>query len=70
MDTKKHWTLAEIEAEMATVDWSRIDALTDDEIEAAAAADPDSFLPTDEELEAAVRGRSDRLRKLTKPAAE
>lgn len=70
MDTKKHWTLAKIEAEMATVDWVRVAALTDEEIEAAAAADPDSYLPTDEELEAAVRARDERLRKLKKPAAE
>lgn len=65
-----HWTLAEIEAEIATVDWVRIAALTDEEIEAAAAVDPDSYLPTDEELEAAVRRRDERLRRSKKPAAE
>lgn len=31
-------------------DWSKVDALTDEQIIAAAKADPDSSLPTDEEL--------------------
>src|SRR3712207_7917865 len=41
-------------------DWSRIEAMTDAEIEAAASADPDSHLPSDEELEEAVRDRAER----------
>ena len=35
---------------LADFDWSKVDALTDDEIIAAAKADPDCSLPTDEEL--------------------
>ncbi|MBS7540416.1 hypothetical protein KHC27_15895 [Ancylobacter lacus] len=31
-------------------DWSKVDALTDEQIIAAAKADPDSALPTEEEL--------------------
>jgi hypothetical protein len=68
--TKRTWTQAEIEAELATVDWSRIDCMSDEEIEAAAVADPDSYLPSDEELQEAVRERAERLRKARKPAAE
>jgi hypothetical protein len=43
--------------------------MTDEEIEAAALADPDSYLPSDEELEQAMRDRAERLR-AAKPAAE
>jgi hypothetical protein len=68
--TKRTWTRAEIEAELAKVDWSRIDRMTDQEIEAAALADPDSYLPSDEELAEAVRQRAERLRNAKKPAAE
>ncbi|MBS9477105.1 hypothetical protein [Ancylobacter radicis] len=31
-------------------DWSKVDALTDEQIVAAAKADPDSILPTEAEL--------------------
>jgi len=31
-------------------DWAEVDKLTDEEIEEAAKSDPDSALPTDEEL--------------------
>jgi hypothetical protein len=68
--TKRTWTRAEIEAELAKVDWVRIDRATDEEIEAAAVADPDSYLPSDAELAEAVRERAERLRKAKKPAAE
>ncbi|HJW79285.1 MAG TPA: hypothetical protein VJ526_12065 [Beijerinckiaceae bacterium] len=44
--------------------------MSDEEIEAAAVADPDSYLATDEELQEAVRARAERLRKARKPAAE
>jgi len=44
--------------------------MTDEEIEAAARADPDSYLPSDEELEKAVHDRAERLRAAKKPAAE
>jgi len=44
--------------------------MSDEEIEAAAVADPDSYLATDEELQQAVRERAERLRKARKPAAE
>ena len=70
MPTKRTWTQVEIAAELANVDWSRIDRMSDEEIEAAAAADPDSYLPTYEELQEAVRERTERLRKARKPAAE
>jgi hypothetical protein len=68
--TKRTWTQVEIAAELANVDWSRIDRMSDEEIEAAAVADPDSYLATDEELQQAVRERAERLRKARKPAAE
>jgi hypothetical protein len=68
--TKRTWTQVEIEAELAKVDWSQIDRMTDEEIEAAALADLDSYLPTDEELAEAVRERAERLRKARKAAAE
>ena len=70
MPIKRTWTQAEIAAELATVDWSRIDRMSDEEIEAAAVADPDSYLATEEELQEAVRARAERLRKARKPAAE
>jgi hypothetical protein len=43
--------------------WDRVDALTDEEIEEAAKADPDSALPTEEELR---DFRSERARRRTK----
>lgn len=48
-------TIKRVSAEEAkrikgTTDWERIDKLTDAEIEEAARNDPDSALPTDEEL--------------------
>ena len=67
MPTKQKWTQAEIAEEVARFDWSRVDAMSDDQIEAAAAADPDSYVPSEEELKAAVEARAKRLRK---PAAE
>ncbi|HEX8164360.1 MAG TPA: hypothetical protein VF601_01065 [Beijerinckiaceae bacterium] len=70
MPTKRKQTLAELEDEARRFDWSRIEAMTDAEIEAAASADPDSHLPSDEELEEAVRDRTKRLRAAKKPAAE
>lgn len=48
MPTKKQ--LEEADRIAATFDWSKIDALTDEEIIARAKADPDCTLPTDEEL--------------------
>lgn len=48
MPTKKQLEEADRLAKM--VDWSKIDALTDEEIIAAAKADPDCVLPTEEEL--------------------
>jgi hypothetical protein len=68
--TKRKQTLAELEAEARRFDWSRARAMTDEEIEAAARADPDSYLPSDEELEKAVHDRAERLRAAKKPAAE
>lgn len=48
MPTKKQ--LEEAERLLRTFDWSKVDAMTDAEIIEAAKADPDSALPTDEEL--------------------
>lgn len=70
MPISRRWTREEIEAEVKTFDWSRIDRMTDEEIEAAAAADPDTFLATDEELGEAIRRRAERLQNAAKPAAE
>jgi len=41
--------------------------MSDAEIDAAAAADPDSFVPAEEELKAAMEARAERLHK---PAAD
>lgn len=70
MPIERKWTGAEIEAEAAAIDWSEIDKMIDEQIEAAAAADPDTCLATDAELERAVRERTERLRAVKKPAAE
>lgn len=48
MPTKKQ--LEEADRILKKFDWSKVDALTDEEIIAAAKADPDTSLPTDEEL--------------------
>lgn len=47
------------------VDWKKLDAMTDDEIDAAAEADPDNPPLTDEELASAWR-----VKPATKTAAE
>ena len=41
-----------------TTDWNAVDALTDEEIIEAAKNDPDSALPSDEELKEFKRGRA------------
>jgi hypothetical protein len=46
--TKKQ--LAEAERIVKTIDWSKLDALTDEEIITSAKNDPDSSLPTEQEL--------------------
>jgi hypothetical protein len=56
----------ELQKALDAVDWARIDAMTDEEIEAAARADPDNPPLTDEEL-ASMRRVIHRKRK--KPAA-
>ncbi len=48
MPTKKQ--LAEAAEAAERVDWAKLDAMTDEEIEAAALADPDNPPLTDEEL--------------------
>lgn len=48
MPTKKQRD--EAERLLRTFDWSKVDALTDAEIIAAAQSDPDSALPTDGQL--------------------
>ena len=42
--------LRDARALLAGFDWSKVDALTDEQIIAAAKSDPDCSLPTDEEL--------------------
>lgn len=44
------YTLEEVRALRGTTDWDRLDAMTDEEILKAAAEDPDSFVPTPEQL--------------------
>jgi len=39
-----------VESEESQTDWSRLRALTEEEIEAAIAADPDTYVVTDSEL--------------------
>jgi Ca2+-binding EF-hand superfamily protein len=46
--TKKQ--IDEAEKAFAKVDWAKLDAMTDEEIEAAARSDPDNPPLTDEEL--------------------
>ncbi len=70
MPTKRKWTQEEIEAEIKAFDWSPIDRMTDEEIEAAAAADPDAPPASDEQLRRAIEARAARLRRSRKPAAE
>lgn len=48
MPTKKQ--LQQADRLLKSFDWSKVDALADDEIIAAAKADPDSSLPSDKEL--------------------
>lgn len=48
MPTKKQ--LAEAERLAKTIDWSKLDALTDEEIAASAKEDPDCSLPSEQEL--------------------
>ncbi|MFG1382895.1 hypothetical protein [Xanthobacter versatilis] len=48
MPTKKQ--LEEADRAIKEVDWEKLRAMSDEEIIAAAKADPDSSLPTDEEL--------------------
>lgn len=47
---QRRWTMEELREEAARFDWSRVDALTDEEIIAAAKSDPDTCLPTEDEL--------------------
>lgn len=48
MPTKKQ--LEDADKAAAKVDWAKLDAMTDEEIEAAARSDPDNPPLTDEEL--------------------
>lgn len=48
--TIKRISVEEAKRIKGSTDWERIDKLTDAEIEEAARSDPDSALPTDEEL--------------------
>jgi hypothetical protein len=48
--TPRKWTREEIETEARGFDWSRVDALTDADIEQQAKTDPDAVLPSAAEL--------------------
>ena len=50
MSTPSKSKRAKIEAEAGSFDWSRLDALSDADIEHAAKSDPDVVLLTDAEL--------------------
>ena len=52
MITGKIWTKSELDAELANFDWSKIDALSDAELEARASADVDAWHPTPAEYNA------------------
>lgn len=65
MATKK-FTTEEARRLKGKTDWSRVDALTDEEIERAASTDPDSVPPTGEELkEFKPAGKRPRKKKRT-----
>ena len=64
MRTKKQKD--ELQKALDAVDWRKLDAMTDDEIEAAARADPDNPPLTDEQL---ARLRAVVSRRRNKPAA-
>lgn len=51
MSTPRKWSREELESEARRFDWSAVDALTDEQIEEAARADPDVVLPTEADLE-------------------
>ena len=57
MPTKKQKD--ELRRALDAVDWARIDAMTDEEIEAAAVADPDNPPLTDEQLRSMRRVTSE-----------
>jgi hypothetical protein len=48
--SEKTYTLEEIKKLKSRTDYKRLKNITEEEIEKAAAEDPDSALPTDEEL--------------------
>jgi len=50
-------TSDEVKSIKGDTDWDEVDNLTDEEIEKAAKSDPDSALPTDEELKGFKRKR-------------
>ena len=50
MSTQGKSKKAEIALEVESFDWSRIDALSDQDIEAAVRSDPDSVLLSDAEI--------------------
>ena len=61
MPTKKQLAKAAKAAEK--VDWTQLDAMTDEEIEAAARSDPDNLPLTDEQLARMRVVRRDRAKK-------
>lgn len=67
---KRKQTLADLDLEARRFDWSSVAAKSDHEIEAAVRSDADTFMPSQEELDRAVRDRAARIRRAAKPAAE
>ena len=57
--TDKSYTLEEIKKMKSKTDYERLKKMTNEEIEQAAKDDPDSALPTDEELKKFKRVKQD-----------
>jgi hypothetical protein len=56
----KIWTKSELDADLKAFDWSFINSLSEEELEARAKADPNYFEPSDEALAFAIKTRDAR----------
>jgi hypothetical protein len=70
VSTQRKSKKAKIKAEVEGFDWSRLDALSDDDIEHAARSDPDVVLLTEAELAEADLVIPPKSRRRNKQAAE
>lgn len=70
MVTPSNSKKAKIKAEAETFDWSRLDTLSDDDIEGAAKSDPDVVLLTEVELAGTDLVIPPKARRRNKQAAE